>query len=1058
VVYLRLLLVGFLGIGVAQVSSPTLAIRVPNLTVPAGGVAQIQVYSGSPVTLVSGELLLDLDPIVFGAITAADVFSATGDQVGAANIQDRHVDVRFRSLTGGVGRLPGLPILTVTVPVLSTAAAGAVSTITVKSGTSQSSPWKDIQNVQYSVTNGSGTLTVGGSLSVGSVTPGGGVLPVGSVVRIGGTGFTAATKVTVDGVALARVQFVSSQEIDITLAAPADLSGRRVVVQNADGAQVAFFSALRGSYVERPSSGALATIQPIFPQQLYLAAEPGNFTLSNAAIALRNSSLQAVDVAVKAITTAPSSSFVTGSTITLPPGGIYVVPGFQVTGSSFRTRAVVVPTSPIQMALIDPMNGGSTVTATPVPVVQPYAIGASSEALYGYYGAPLTWNWAIGSALPAPVTLSIVMFDLPAPFTVSVQSDGSWLSLSPAQGTTCSYSLSPTVPNCPASSKVTLTADPSKLAPGAYNATLTITPQVFGGKPTLAPVILNVSATPLLFVDRNTNDFGAWTPDRGPQSTTVSLTSNAGSTPFSVTTTTQSGQNWLTVSPNTGSTPATLTITANPAALPAPGDTGTVTVTGPSNKLTIAVAMQIATPGLQTFDLRPSSLLFSVGAGQAVPAPLTVNVQPGGLALSPLTVTAQTSAGGNWLSASVRSPGDPNVLVSVDQAGLAPGTYHGTVTISSSLAVAPGSVPVTLVVWATPPPVTVSPATLSFAAVVGSAAPSQTINIATGDTPMYYNIGASTSDGGTWLSVSTAIAPLLFLEDPTPTTATVYANATTLAPGVYHGTLTITAPANSANSATVAVTLTVAPWPGPLPQQGTVPLAAAVLNSASQEAGGVSPGEIVTIFGQNIGPSIPAGFAVGADGKAATTIGGVQALFDGIPAPLLYASATQVNAIVPYEVARNAVTNLQLQFNGTAIPAGGIAVVPAAPAVFALDSTGQGAAAVLNPDNSINSPANPAARGSVVQIYATGEGATSPDGITGEITGTDTKRPVLPVSVTIGGVTATILYAASAPDAVSGLFQVNAVVPQSVAPGPAVPLVLTVGTASGPSSVTIAVK
>ena len=58
----------------------------------------------------------------------------TGDQVGAANIRDRHLDVQFRSVTGGVGRLPELPILTVTAPVLSTAAAGVVSIIAIKSG------------------------------------------------------------------------------------------------------------------------------------------------------------------------------------------------------------------------------------------------------------------------------------------------------------------------------------------------------------------------------------------------------------------------------------------------------------------------------------------------------------------------------------------------------------------------------------------------------------------------------------------------------------------------------------------------------------------------------------------------------------------------------------------------------------------------------------------------------------------------------------------------------------------------------------------------------------
>jgi uncharacterized protein (TIGR03437 family) len=62
------------------------------------------------------------------------------------------------------------------------------------------------------------------------------------------------------------------------------------------------------------------------------------------------------------------------------------------------------------------------------------------------------------------------------------------------------------------------------------------------------------------------------------------------------------------------------------------------------------------------------------------------------------------------------------------------------------------------------------------------------------------------------------------------------------------------------------------------------------------------------------------------------------------------------------------------------------------------------------------------------------------------------------VSVTIGGVNATLQYAGSALDAVTGLFQVNAIVPQSIMPGPAVPIVLTVGTASSPGNVTIAVQ
>ncbi len=115
-------------------------------------------------------------------------------------------------------------------------------------------------------------------------------------------------------------------------------------------------------------------------------------------------------------------------------------------------------------------------------------------------------------------------------------------------------------------------------------------------------------------------------------------------------------------------------------------------------------------------------------------------------------------------------------------------------------------------------------------------------------------------------------------------------------------------------------------------------------------------------------------------------------------------------------------------------------------------------AAVLNSDNSLNSPSNPAQRGSIVQIFLSGTGATTPRGITGEITPTATKASVLPVTVTVGGVNAKIIYAAAAPDSVSGLFQVNALVPQTTTPGAAVPMVLTVGTIQSPSNVTISVR
>jgi uncharacterized protein (TIGR03437 family) len=425
---------------------------------------------------------------------------------------------------------------------------------------------------------------------------------------------------------------------------------------------------------------------------------------------------------------------------------------------------------------------------------------------------------------------------------------------------------------------------------------------------------------------------------------------------------------------------------------------------------------------------------------------------------APFTLTTQTSDGGSWLSAAVGHV-PQGFMVSVDATNLTAGTYHGIVTITSAAAAAPGQVPVTLTVWnAPPPPVTASPSNLTFTAASGSATLTQTINVASGSIPLSFAISVSTDDGSGWLGVAYLPGPILFPPMFTPGAGLIAASPAALAPGVYHGTVTITAPPGSTNVTSVAVTLTVTPMPPPLPQQGAIPIVAAVLNAASQAAGSVSPGEILTIFGQNIGPATPAYFTLGADGKAATNLGGVQVLFDGLPAPVIYASATQINAIAPYEVASQTVTSIVVSFSGASIPAGGVPITNAAPAIFALNSTGEGAAAVLNQDNSINTPSNPAARNTIVQIFATGQGLTSPPGITGEITGLPLRKPILPVGVQIGGLDAQVINADSAPDEISGLFQVNAAIPSNTPVGSSVPVILKIGSAQSQGTVSIAVK
>jgi uncharacterized protein (TIGR03437 family) len=231
--------------------------------------------------------------------------------------------------------------------------------------------------------------------------------------------------------------------------------------------------------------------------------------------------------------------------------------------------------------------------------------------------------------------------------------------------------------------------------------------------------------------------------------------------------------------------------------------------------------------------------------------------------------------------------------------------------------------------------------------------------------------------------------------------------------------------------------------------------AAGVANAASYANTGVAPGEIVTIYASNIGPATLTGNGLDANGKVVTAIAGTRVLFDGIPAPMIYAVRNQVSAVVPYEIAGNTSTEVQVEYNGIRSVSTSVPVLAAVPGFLTLNAQGTGLAVALNQDGTLNSSTNPAARGSVVTLWATGEGQRSPAGVTGA-PAPAYAAPVLTASATLGGVAANLFYAASAPGFV-GLMQVNLTVPDGL-PAGAAALVLSVGTAHSPAGVTLAVK
>jgi uncharacterized protein (TIGR03437 family) len=234
--------------------------------------------------------------------------------------------------------------------------------------------------------------------------------------------------------------------------------------------------------------------------------------------------------------------------------------------------------------------------------------------------------------------------------------------------------------------------------------------------------------------------------------------------------------------------------------------------------------------------------------------------------------------------------------------------------------------------------------------------------------------------------------------------------------------------------------------------------AAGVLNGASFTSGPVSPGEIVSLFGSAIGPATPAFLALTNPRLVANSLAGVQVLFDDVPAPLLYASAGQVNAVVPYSVAGQSSTVLQLEYLGVLSSPVTLQVAATTPGVFSIAGSGQGPGAILNSDGTVNSASNPAARGDWVSIYATGAGATTPASVDGLVASAPLPVPSANVSVSIGGLPCQLNFKGAAPGLVSGVLQINAQVPAKVAPGAAVPVQVNIGSASSPLTVTVAVQ
>jgi uncharacterized protein (TIGR03437 family) len=635
---------------------------------------------------------------------------------------------------------------------------------------------------------------------------------------------------------------------------------------------------------------------------------------------------------------------------------------------------------------------------------------------------------------------------------------------------------------------MTISVTPGTLATGVYSATIPVSASAYNN-PINYPVVMVV------------NGGGGGTGTGGPltlsttslsytnvtasitQNLSVSVTSGSAQFTLSSSQTNCTSFNWLQVT-NGGYTASTTTsnipVTVNPSGI-ANGTTctGVITlVTSGTNggTQTVNVSMTVgASSGSGNVTVSPTSMTFTYTQGQAVPSAQTatiVNTSTGTASIAfTVGTTEQSGTSVNWLATNVTSAStpynSPGLSVSVAPGNLGAGTYQGTVTIKPNGG-ATETIGVTLTVISNAV-VTATPTSITLSYTVGGASPTATIQVSGGGSAAAFTVTDTSSQG--WLQVSPTSGTTPNTGTVNLTVSVVASVLSTLNPNPtgspYTGSITVTGTSPATGTTIVNVSLNV-----------TAPLPAitGITNAASFATGSVSPGEVISIFGT---PNNPIGPATSVTLNSTTcpspctvipkTMGGVQVKFlpNGVFAPLIFVNEGQIDAIVPYEVAGIASLEVEVLYLDQTSNAWPVSLAATAPGLFTGNSSGTGQAAAYQYDTqgngSYNLPSSPAKAGWTLVLYMTGEGSVYPQPASGAVTVYNANaNPPVPVPgvqphVLIGGQPATVSFYGEAPNIVSGVMQLNVIVPAGAGTGAQL-VSVSMGTASTQASVTVSLQ
>ncbi|MBC8164681.1 MAG: hypothetical protein H7Y20_02280 [Bryobacteraceae bacterium] len=624
-------------------------------------------------------------------------------------------------------------------------------------------------------------------------------------------------------------------------------------------------------------------------------------------------------------------------------------------------------------------------------------------------------------SIAIPLGVDGVPIDLTFDAAVTAVDNAGWVAIEPAKSAT------------PA--QVRIQVDAGKLPPGTYRSYATLKPTGLVAKRSLgtmsstevsgahsqppsalvAPgdattsaiaIILHVTdaSSNIVMANPSSLDFRTQRDWAAPPGR-VQLTGLAGGLFHIIT-----DQNWLAVSATTPTLPTVLAVTIQTAQLPVGTHTGTISVTAPNSlnsPLMIPVSVTVsATPS--PLELDNTGFRFMAEVGSAPTSASLSLSSPAGRA--PYSASSSES----WLRVTPELGVAPATLrILADPAGLAPKTYSGTVTIRSGTLTVPVWISFEVRAQAALLP---SPSLIEMIAQTGKAAPEREVLVTSSGRPLAFSYAVT---GASWLTV-------VAVGNETPVRLRIVPNesAAALPPGSYRGEIMLRVVGATSETVSIPISLTITPKPPSI--QPT-----AVVGLATGEPGPLAPGLLIQLRGLDLQLKSASHAFLDGSGRLPTSMAEAAVLFGGRPGALLRVSNSEIDVMVPYEIAGQTMTSVQIRYNGSFSAPLLLPIVPARPEILRIPEDPRSFARLITWEPVTRD--RPVTRGSLITLATSGLGAVTP--LLDSLTVVDRAVPALfssPIQVTIGGNPAEVLFVGPMPGQAPGIIQISFRVPQEL--------------------------